>query len=157
MSLNWNAGKCPALQPMYDWYEERGGYDNMTKEQREEAEQRFDLLWAVRDDMIWSMVAVKMGSITADNAEEYAMRLWTLMRMGDWSPVGYKKQDGSFLGRKDCASYEEVYERVLSFVGLSANVTTESRAAFWKSLRRLYEDDAASAHRRMMSNREVTA
>lgn len=160
MPLNWNASKCPAMQKVWDWDKQQGGFDTLTNGQIDERRDRFAVEFAILDDMIWSTIAVKIGRITEENAEDYALRLWTLMRMGDFSPVGYKKEDGSFLGRKDCASYEEVYDRVLSFIGLSTNVSDESRTAFWKSVRKTYEDDATFAHRRMMKNKsasEVTA
>lgn len=144
MPLTWNAEDCPAMQEAWATPPEVRG---------EDVDGKWEILFLQLDEMIWATMATKIGSITESRVEEMAERLLILMRIGDWSPVAYEKDPTAegkdrWYQKGEIPPPEMVLERVRGFVGLNVNVVNESRAAFWKSIRR--EQDR-SAHQSIVA------
>ena len=128
MSLNWNLSKIenndevcwikrdplPSEGDVSDKVDENGQITSMNP---------------VTNMLIWTTISVKMGEITEKNAAEFYARMAFANTILGGAPLFRTNEDGE---------REDVYitpEDVQAHIGLTCNVTTESRAKFLGSFK----------------------
>lgn len=148
------------MQKVWDWDAEHGGYENLTNEQHDERREKFALEFAILDDMIWSSIMIDVGSITEQNVETVAKRLYMSIQMNLWNAIGYYKNDDpeqGFMKPDSCPRLSQVYERSLGFVGLTVNVAPLTDAQWWKRIRKMIEEPADRAMKHMVNEKKEKA
>jgi len=160
LSLDWNAKNCPAMQKVWDWDNEQGGFETLTNEQLDERRERFGLDFAILNDLIWASVLIDAGSITDANVATVAKRIYMSIQMNLWNPVGYYKNDdpeNGFIPKDGMPSLTQIYNRVNGFVGLRVNIAPTTDAQWWKRVRKMIEDPANTAMNRIVNEKKEVA
>lgn len=103
----------------------------------------------LRNTLVMSMLAIGQRGITEKNLDEVVLRLTVLEKLGGACRSRYTEG----------GDYVPIYftrEEVKRWVGLSTNVTDESRASFTKRMINGIERDLNYARRKAEEEREAT-
>jgi hypothetical protein len=133
MSLNWNLENIQDHKTVC-WIETGETFDDGTKKVR---------MNPVTETLIFMTMAVKLGSITKTNADDFYARLKLI-----------EKLDGPFMTDSEGKARLFTPEDIAAHVGLACNVTSETFAKFLgtfrdqhKSLKRQYLRQTAEAQK----------